>query len=70
VITFDRDLRAGLIKLSSNAREILGLGAQQSLVSAEWMGRIHPEDRPSFATRLDSATAMTLEFDDVPIPAA
>jgi PAS domain S-box-containing protein len=55
VITFDLDLRAGLIKLSPNAREILGLGAQQSLVSAEWMGRIHPEDRPSLATRLDSA---------------
>jgi len=68
VITFDRDLRAGLIKLSSNAREILGLGAQQSLVSAEWMGRIHPEDRPSFATRLDSANgngrsnSMTFRF--------
>jgi PAS domain S-box-containing protein len=68
VITFDLDLRAGLIKLSPNAREILGLGAQRLLASAEWMGRIHPEDRPSLDTRLESANgnershSMTFRF--------
>jgi integral membrane sensor domain MASE1 len=44
VITFDWDLRAGLIRLSQNATEILGLGAKQSLSSDEWMGQIHPDE--------------------------
>ena len=45
VITFDWDLRAGLIRLSQNATEILGLGPTQSLGSAEWLRQIHPDDR-------------------------
>ena len=52
VITFDLDLRAGLIRLSPNAAEILGLGVKQSLTGAEWVERIHPDDRPSIAARL------------------
>jgi PAS domain S-box-containing protein len=52
VITFDLDLRTGLIRLSPNAAEILGLGVKQSLTGAEWVGRIHPDDRPSIAARL------------------
>jgi PAS domain S-box-containing protein len=55
VITFDWDLRAGLIQLSQNATEILGLGPKQSLGSAEWVKQIHPEDRPSVTTRLNAA---------------
>ena len=55
VITFDWDLRIGLIRLSQNASEILGLGPKQSLSSAEWMGQIHPDDRPSVTMRLNIA---------------
>jgi len=57
VITFDLDLCAGLIRLSPNAAEILGLGTKQSLTSAEWVERIHPDDRPSVAARLNTANA-------------
>jgi PAS domain S-box-containing protein len=53
VITFDWDLRAGLIRLSQNATEILGLGPTQSLVSAEWLRQIHPDDRQSVTARLN-----------------
>jgi len=68
VITFDLDLRAGLIRLSPNAAEILGLGSKPSLASAEWVERIHPDDRSSVAARLDAADgddrshAMTFRF--------
>jgi PAS domain S-box-containing protein len=55
VITFDWDLRIGLIRLSQNAAEILGLGPRQSLSSAEWVKQIHPDDRPSVTTRLNMA---------------
>ena len=55
VITFEYDLRVGQITLSPTAAEILGLGAKQSLTSAEWEGRVHPDDRASIAARLDSA---------------
>jgi len=55
VITFDWDLRIGLIQLSQNAAEILGLGRKQSLSSAEWVGQIHPDDRLSVTNRLSIA---------------
>ena len=55
VITFDWDVRVGLIRLSQNAAEILGLGPRQSLSSVEWVRQIHPDDRPSVTTRLNIA---------------
>ena len=55
VITLDWDLRIGLIRLSQNAAEILGLGPRQSLSSAEWVAQIHPDDRPTVTTRLKIA---------------
>ena len=70
VITFDWDLRIGLIQLSQNAAEILGLGPKQSLSSAEWVRQIHPDDRPSVTTRLNiGPSGRALTFDDVPISA-
>jgi signal transduction histidine kinase/CheY-like chemotaxis protein len=68
VITFDWNLQTGLIGLSPNAAEILGLGPQPSLSSAEWMKCIHPDDRPSVtaglsAARLDDLShSMTFRF--------
>jgi PAS domain S-box-containing protein len=55
VITFDWNLKTGLIGLSPNAAELLGLDLQLSLGSAEWMRCIDPEDRPSLTARLDAA---------------
>jgi PAS domain S-box-containing protein len=55
VITFDWNLQTGLIGLSPNAAEILGLGPRQSLSSAEWMRCIHPDDRPSVTARSSTA---------------
>lgn len=52
VMTMDWDIRAGMMQLSLNAAEILGLGPRQSICSAEWMKQIHPEDRPSVTARL------------------
>ncbi|MBR1237297.1 ATP-binding protein [Bradyrhizobium sp. AUGA SZCCT0182] len=56
VITFDWDLRTGLIRLSQNAVEILGLGPKQSLSSDEWLRQIHPDDRRSVTARLNIAS--------------
>jgi PAS domain S-box-containing protein len=55
VITVDWDLRIGLIRLSQNAMEILGLGPKQSLSSAEWLRQIHPDDRSSVTARIAAA---------------
>ena len=55
VITFDWDLRIGLIQLSQNAAEILGLGPRESLSSEEWIRQIHPDDRPSVTARSSTA---------------
>src|SRR5215204_1925860 len=55
VITFDWDVRIGLIRLSQNAAEILGLGPRQSLSSVEWVRQIHPDDRLTVTARLEMA---------------
>jgi PAS domain S-box-containing protein len=54
VITFDWNLETGLIALSPNAAEILGLDPQRSLGSAEWLRCIAPDDRSSIAARLEA----------------
>jgi PAS domain S-box-containing protein len=43
VVAFECDLRSGLARHSGNAAQILGLG--QTLTVAEFLGRIHPDDR-------------------------
>jgi PAS domain S-box-containing protein len=68
VITLDWDVRIGLIRLSQNATEILGLDPKQSLSSAEWVRQIHPDDRSSVTARLNIAAldershSMTFRF--------
>lgn len=54
VITFDWNLKTGLIALSPNAEEILGLDLQRPLGSAEWMRCIAPDDRPPLAARMEA----------------
>jgi PAS domain S-box-containing protein len=43
VVAFECDLRSGLARHSGNAAQILGLG--ETLTVAEFLGRIHPDDR-------------------------
>jgi len=55
VMTFDWDVRTGLIQLSQNATEILGLGSKPSISAADMMKQIHLDDRAMVATRLNAA---------------
>jgi PAS domain S-box-containing protein len=45
VMTFDWNVTEDRIRHSQNAEQILGIGADQALPSAEWFGQIHPDDR-------------------------
>lgn len=68
VITFDWNLQTGLIEVSRNAAEILGLGPQQFIDGANWIRQVHPDDRPSVTARLgavrpdDPSHSMTFRF--------
>ena len=68
VMTFDWEVRTGMIQLSQNATEILGLGSEQSLSAANMMRQIHPDDRAMVAARLNAAVlsershSMTFRF--------
>ncbi|MBR1154341.1 ATP-binding protein [Bradyrhizobium sp. JYMT SZCCT0428] len=55
VMTFDWEVRTGMIQLSQNATEILGLGSEPSLSAANMMRQIHPDDRAMVAARLNAA---------------
>lgn len=46
VMAFDWDLAADKVRHSQNAMQILGLGSKQVLGGAEWLGQVHPDDRP------------------------
>src|SRR5262249_19092109 len=45
VMAFECDLSSGLVHRSGNAAQIMGLGPEQTLTAAEFLGRIHPDDR-------------------------
>ncbi len=55
VIAFDWDLRTGLIQLSANATEILGIGPKRPVSSAELVRHVHPDDRPSVTSHLNAS---------------
>src|SRR5262245_8947400 len=65
---FDLDLNTGLVSLSAEAAELLGLPAGAVELSREtWAARIHPEDRETFAIAMESyrhhpGVAFRLEF--------
>lgn len=46
VMAFDWNLAADEVRHSQNAMQILDLGSKQVLSSAEYLGRVHPDDRP------------------------
>jgi PAS domain S-box-containing protein len=68
VMAFECDLGSGLVQRSGNAAQILGLGRQQTLTAAQFLARIHPDDRANFQAhhrrlRVDSpADAVTFRF--------
>jgi diguanylate cyclase (GGDEF)-like protein len=65
---FDVDLNTGLVSLSAEAAELLGLPAGAVELSREtWAARLHPADRETFAIALESyrhhpGVAFRLEF--------
>jgi PAS domain S-box-containing protein len=47
-MAFDCDLSRGLVQRSGSAAQIMGLGRQQTLTAAQFLARIHPDDRARF----------------------
>jgi diguanylate cyclase (GGDEF)-like protein/PAS domain S-box-containing protein len=65
---FDVDLHTGLVSLSAEAAELLGLPAGAVELTREtWSARIHPDDRETFAIAMESyrhhpGVAFRIEF--------
>ena len=65
---FDLDLHTGLVSLSAEAAELMGLPPGAVEVSREtWAARIHPEDRETFSIAMESyrhhpGVAFRIEF--------
>jgi PAS domain S-box-containing protein len=45
VMAFECDLSSGRVQRSGNAAQIMGLGPEQTLTAAQFLARIHPDDR-------------------------
>ncbi|HEX2761373.1 MAG TPA: GGDEF and EAL domain-containing protein [Rhizomicrobium sp.] len=73
---FDMDFRSGLLTLSPEAAQMVGLSVQETTLSqSDWLDHIHPEDRDVYTRALDEyrqrpGLAFRLEFrvrgDDTP----
>jgi PAS domain S-box-containing protein len=50
VTAFDWNLRTGAAQRSENASQILGVAPGQDMTAAEFLARVHPEDRGRFRT--------------------
>jgi PAS domain S-box-containing protein len=48
VTAFEWDPRRGLSQRSENAAQILGFGPQKTFSAAQFLARVHPDDRPRF----------------------
>jgi PAS domain S-box-containing protein len=57
VTAFEWDPRSGLSQRSENAAQILGFGPQQPFTGAQFLARIHPDDRASFKTLIHEVSA-------------
>jgi PAS domain S-box-containing protein len=53
VTAFAWDARTGLSQRSDNAAQILGFDPRQPLTAAEFLARVHPEDRSRFKALVD-----------------
>ena len=54
VTAFEWNPRNGLSQRSKNAAQILGLGPQQTFTAAQFLARVHPDDRARFKALVDS----------------
>jgi PAS domain S-box-containing protein len=52
VTAFDWNLRTGSARHSENAAQILGLDPQKDMTAAEFISRVHPEDRARFKSTI------------------
>ncbi|MEY4966959.1 MAG: hypothetical protein RL274_2542 [Pseudomonadota bacterium] len=65
---FDMDFRAGLLTLSPEAAQMIGLSVHETTLShGDWLGHVHPEDRDVYTRALDEyrhrpGLAFRLEF--------
>jgi diguanylate cyclase (GGDEF)-like protein/PAS domain S-box-containing protein len=65
---FDLDFRAGLLTLSAEAAQMVGLSAYEATLShTDWIGHIHPDDREVYTDALEDyrhrpGLAFRLEF--------
>ena len=65
---FDLDFRSGLLTLSVEAVQMVGLSAHETTLShGDWLGHVHPEDREIYSEALESyrkqpGHAFRLEF--------
>src|SRR5579863_9641316 len=65
---FDLDFRAGLLSLSAEAAQMVGLSMHEATLShSDWIGYIHPEDREVYSHALEDyrhrpGLAFRLEF--------
>jgi PAS domain S-box-containing protein len=57
VMAFECNPISGMTQLSENGAQILGLGPQETLTAAQFLGRIHPDDRARFKTHNNRACA-------------
>jgi len=53
VTAFEWNPRNGLSQRSKNAAQILGLGPQQTFTAAQFLARVHPDDRARFKALVD-----------------
>jgi hypothetical protein len=53
VTAFEWNPRNGLSQRSKNATQILGVGPQQSFTAAQFLARVHPDDRARFKALVD-----------------
>src|SRR5215510_13800621 len=54
VTAFEWNPRNGLSQRSKNAVQILGLGPQQTFTPAQFLARVHPDDRARFKALINS----------------
>jgi diguanylate cyclase (GGDEF)-like protein/PAS domain S-box-containing protein len=65
---FDLDFRAGLLTLSQEAAQMVGLSVQETTLShSDWVGMVHPDDRKVYSEALEDfrgkpGMAFRLEF--------
>jgi PAS domain S-box-containing protein len=67
VMAFECNPSSGLAQRSENAAQVLGLGPQQTLTAAQFLARIHPDDRARFKAHhrragVDSPATVAFRF--------